>query len=59
MRFGKWNARSLFSAGSITAAARELARYKFNLVSVRRLDGKYEARKVHEIIIFSMETEFL
>jgi len=26
MRFGTWNVRSLYSAGSLTAAARELAR---------------------------------
>jgi len=29
MRFGRWNVRSLYRAGSLTAAAaRELARYK-------------------------------
>jgi hypothetical protein len=28
MRFGTWNFRSLYRAGSLTAAARELARYK-------------------------------
>jgi hypothetical protein len=27
MRFGMWNIRSLYRAGSLTAAARELARY--------------------------------
>jgi len=26
---GTWNVRSLYRAGSLTAAARELARYKF------------------------------
>jgi hypothetical protein len=26
MRFGNWNVRSLYRAGSLTAAARELAR---------------------------------
>jgi hypothetical protein len=35
MRFGTWNVRSLYSAGSVTAAAaRELARYKLDLALV-------------------------
>jgi hypothetical protein len=37
MRFGKWNVRSLDRAGPLTAAARELARYKSNLVGVREV----------------------
>jgi len=35
MRFGTWNVRSLYRAGSFTAAARELARYKLDLVGVQ------------------------
>ena len=37
---GTWNVRSLYRAGSIQAAARELARYKLDLVGVQevRLD---------------------
>jgi len=35
MRFGMWNVRNLYGAGSLTAAARELARYKFNVVGVQ------------------------
>jgi len=35
MRFGTWKVRSLYSAGSVTAAARELARYKMELVGVQ------------------------
>jgi hypothetical protein len=31
---GTWNVRSLYRAGSLTAAARELARYKLHLVGV-------------------------
>jgi MoaA/NifB/PqqE/SkfB family radical SAM enzyme len=34
MIFGTWNVRSLYMAGSITAAARELARCKLDLVGV-------------------------
>jgi hypothetical protein len=36
IRFGTWNVRSLYMAGSPIAAARELARYKFNLVGGTR-----------------------
>jgi hypothetical protein len=35
MRFGTWNVRSLYKAGSIRAAARKLARYKLDLVGVQ------------------------
>jgi hypothetical protein len=34
-RFGTWNVRSLYRAGLLTAAARELARYKLKLVGVQ------------------------
>ena len=36
---GIWNVRSLYRAGSLTAVARELARYKLDLVGCRRLGG--------------------
>jgi hypothetical protein len=32
---GTWNVRSLYRAGSLTPAARELARYKLDLVGVQ------------------------
>jgi len=35
MRFGTWNVRRLYRAGLISAAARELARYKLHLVGVQ------------------------
>jgi exonuclease III len=35
MRFGTWNVRSLYRAGSLTAAATELARYKLDLVCLQ------------------------
>jgi len=35
MKFAAWNIRSLYWAGSLTAAARELARYKLDLVDVQ------------------------
>ena len=34
MRFGTWNDRSLYRAGSLTTAARDLARYEFDLVGI-------------------------
>jgi len=37
MRFGAWNVRSLYRAGSFTAAARGLARYKLDLVGVQEV----------------------
>ena len=37
MRFGTWNVRSLYRAGSLTAAARELARCKLDLVGVQEV----------------------
>jgi exonuclease III len=37
MRFGTWNVRSLYRASSITTAAKELARYKLDLVGVQEI----------------------
>ena len=37
IRFGTWNIRSLYRVGSLTAAARELARYKLDLVGVQEV----------------------
>ena len=37
MRFGTWNVRSLYRAGSLTAAAREFAKYKLDLVGVQEV----------------------
>jgi len=34
---GTWNVRSLYRAGSLTAVARELARYKLDLVGVQEV----------------------
>ena len=35
MRFGTWNFTSHYRTGSLTAAARELARYKLDLLGVQ------------------------
>ena len=37
MRFDTWNVRSLYRAGSLTTAARELTRYKLDLVGVQEV----------------------
>jgi len=37
MRFGPWNVRSLYKAGSLTAAATELARYELDFVGVQEV----------------------
>ena len=37
MRFSPWNVRNLYRAGSLTVAARELARYKLYLVGVQEI----------------------
>ena len=37
MRFGAWNVKSLYMAGSHTAAAREFGRYKLDLVGVQEV----------------------
>jgi len=51
MRFGTWNVRSLHGAGSFTAAGRELARHKLELVGAQKVrwdrEGTVRAGKYH------------
>jgi hypothetical protein len=44
MRFATWNVRRLYWAGSLTSAARELARYKLNLMGVQEVRWDKGAR---------------
>jgi exonuclease III len=37
MKTGAWNVRSLYTAGSLKVAARELARYKLDVVVVQKV----------------------
>jgi exonuclease III len=37
MRFGTWNRRSLYRSGSLMTVARELARYKLDIVGVQEV----------------------
>jgi exonuclease III len=57
MRFGTWNVRSLYMAGSIIAAARELARYKLDLAGVQEVKSDKRGKITVEITIFFMEKE--
>jgi hypothetical protein len=46
MRFGTWNFRTLYRAGSLMAAARELARHKLDLVGVQEVFNKVDLYEV-------------
>jgi hypothetical protein len=54
MRFGAWNVRRLYRAGSLTAGARELIKYKLDLVGIREVVWDKEGMG---ILLFSMEKE--
>ena len=45
---GTWNIRSLYRAGSLTAADRELARYKLDLVGVQKV--RLDKEGIHSFI---------
>jgi len=58
MTFGTWNVRSVYRAGSITAAARELLRYKLDLVDVQEVRwDKGGTATAGDYNFFSMEKE--
>jgi len=68
MRFGTWNVRNLYRAGSFTAAARELARYKLDIVGVQEVrwgrEGTVRAEDYNffcgkEMRIIDWEQDFL
>jgi exonuclease III len=42
MRFGTWNVRSLYRAGSLKTLARELGKYKRDLVDVQQVRWEKE-----------------
>ena len=48
MRFGTWNITSLYGAGSFTAAAKELVRYKLDLVGVQEVTWDREGAIIAE-----------
>ena len=57
MRFCTWNIRSLYRAGSFTAAARELTKYKLDIVGVQEVRWDREATVRAGDYNFSMEKE--
>jgi hypothetical protein len=59
LRFGTWSIRSLYRAGTLAAAAaRELARYKLDLVGVQEVRWDKEGTvKAEEYIFFPQEKE--
>jgi hypothetical protein len=53
MRFGTWNVRSPYRSGSLTTAARELPRYKLDLVGVQEVRwGKGGMVRARDYIFF-------
>ena len=54
---GTWNVRSLYRAGSLTAVARELARYKLDLVGVQEVRWDKGGTVTQGTITFSIEKE--
>jgi exonuclease III len=42
MRFGMWNVRSLYRPGSLKTVARELGKYKVDLVGVQEVRWEKE-----------------
>jgi len=57
MGFGTWKVRSLYTAGYITAATRELARYELDLVRLQEVKWDKGETVTLEITIFPMEKE--
>jgi hypothetical protein len=57
MRFGLWNVRSLYRAGSIITVLRELARYKLDLVGVHEVRREGGDRTCKRIYIFLWKGE--
>jgi exonuclease III len=45
IRFGTWNVRSLYRAGSLKTVARELVKYKLDLVGVQEVRWEKGALK--------------
>ena len=57
MKLGTWNVRSFYRAGSLKAAARELARYKLDVVGVQEVSWDKEGTVTAGDYIFSMGKE--
>jgi exonuclease III len=55
MRFGTWNVRRLYRSGSLKMVARELGKYKLDLVGVQEVRGMKAALNRQRFIHSSME----
>jgi exonuclease III len=53
MRFGTWNVRSLYRSGSLKAVARELGKYKLDLVGVQEVRWDKGGTELAEDYTFS------
>jgi len=54
MRFDMWNVTSLYRSGSLITVARELARYKLDLVGVQEVYVGKNGARTKQGIIFSI-----
>jgi hypothetical protein len=54
-RFGTWKVRRLCRTSSLRTAARELGKYRLDLVGVQGSDGRRETLNGQRIIHFSMD----
>jgi exonuclease III len=54
MSFGTWNVRSIYRSGSLMTMARELAKYKLDLVGVQEVRWDKEGTVRAGEYIFSM-----
>jgi hypothetical protein len=55
MTFGTWNVRSLYRSGSLKTVARELGKYKLDLVGVQEVRSDKGGTERQRIIHSSME----
>jgi hypothetical protein len=55
MRYGTWNMRSLYRAGSLVRVSKELSNYKLGLVGCMRSDERALAPNQQENTHFSAE----
>jgi hypothetical protein len=55
VRFGTWNVRSMYRAGSLRAVAEEISKYTSDLVGVKEICWDEVAQNQQANIHFSME----
>jgi exonuclease III len=55
MRFGTWNVRSLYTAGSLRTVAEEVSKYKLDLLGIQEVRWGGGGTELQANIHFSME----